>query len=1143
MPLPHINDRYMLLSNPRQGGMADVYKAIDMHRDGRQVALKVFKNGKIEEDILAESFRREAQALKELKHPNIVEFWDSDQNSQTGESFLVLEWIEQSLSSVLKESPIEGWDSYWELVGLPILTALAFSHERQYVHRDLKPSNILVGSDGQFKLADFGISKLRGYFRPTVTLREFSSRPFTPQEIDDGSYSYTRDVFGFGVVTLNSLTDVELTDYDSIAKAIEELDAPPEIIKIIEQAVSTEPAERHSNAEVLLAELNATQQKRLRKQSFREDICYLRLTHSALKNLKDGLDLPEHEIHKAVIEDLNAGCAVSKFSDSAKEAKASEEKLSIYGFSYRYLAAIEEDCLVIISAQNFSSAVLEQSRERYWQPPYKFKLSKPVVKGRAEEVIRKIRLAVESHEADWKTSQAENQKQRLFHVWSDILRAKTDWEKGREEVIQFTSATLDGNRVVFRLSEPLEEDAIGQSRYVARPNGSSILKGFVEKVVGDELTLYIKHGEPSHLKNSGELLFDTQLAEIALNRQKYALDAIRYDRAVRSDLRELLAGSSEIAIQGSIPKVNFVQSLNESQKEAVQTALSEQDFLLLKGPPGTGKTTFITEVILQTLIENPNARILLSSQTHVALDNALEKLQALKSDLRLVRIGNHERVADSVRPLLIEEQMEQWRESAITKGHHFVGKWAADRGISPENLKKAALCQMLRTSAIKIAKLRAELAEQKQCKDQKFPAFQNEEDSRKKRCKKSIPLYQIKEFQELTEEIEQVKTRAKKARDEQKQVAKRLEQVTDAQSTQWISLSLDELEQQSKGFINPDTPAAKMLQRLVNLQTEWFELFGRNEEFNPALIRRTQVVAGTCIGIAREISDVEFDLCIVDEASKATATEVLVPMARSKRWILVGDPKQLPPFLDGASHKADFLEKYNLEPEDVRQTLFDRLLETLPASCRKMLTIQHRMVEPIGRLISACFYENELDSNGPVIDEDLSDQLPRPVTWITTSRLQSNQEQSCGSSFANACEVAEIAKWLKQLNKTAGEHQKSYSVAVLSGYASQLESLNRTLNAEHNEMQSLKVECNTIDAFQGREADIVIYSVTRSNKNKKIGFLKDEARLNVALSRGRLGLVIVGDHHFCRALDNSPLQRVLNYIEQHPEDCSLKELK
>ena len=186
--------------------------------------------------------------------------------------------------------------------------------------------------------------------------------------------------------------------------------------------------------------------------------------------------------------------------------------LSIYGFSYRYLIAIEKDHLVIVNAHDFSSAILEQNRERYWQPPYEFKLSKLIAKEKAEEVIRKIRLAVEDHEANWNALQAENQKQRLFHVWSDILRAKTDWEKGREEVIRYTSAASDGNRVVFQLSELLEEDTIGQSRYIARSNGSSILSGIVDKVVDDELTLYIKYGDPSRVPQSGELLFEYSIS-------------------------------------------------------------------------------------------------------------------------------------------------------------------------------------------------------------------------------------------------------------------------------------------------------------------------------------------------------------------------------------------------------------------------------------------------------------------------------------------------------------------------------------------------------------------------------------------------------------------------------------------------------
>jgi superfamily I DNA and/or RNA helicase/serine/threonine protein kinase len=1130
-----INDRYALLPQLRSGGMADVYKALDLREDGRQVAVKVFKHGQIEADILAESFRRETQALRELRHSSIVELFDSGRDKQTGEYFLVLEWMERDLATLLKEAPLEGWDSYWERLALPILNALVFSHERKYVHRDIKPSNILIGSDGRLKLADFGISKLRGYFRPSVTLREFVSRPFAPPEEDDGSYPYTRDVFSFGVVTLKCLSDVDLVDYNSFSRAIAALDAPPEVSEIIERSVSTDPAERQPNAEVLLAELDAIQQKRSRSQLTRKCTCYLQLTRNA-KNLRNELQLSEEELQKVLLEDLNAGCGISKKAGGGTNRQPSDNQYSIFGFSYRYLVATEQDHLVVINAQSFSSVILEQNRERSWQAPYEFRFGKPLVKWEAEDVIRELKLLIEEHEANLRQSRAEEEKQRIFRVWWDILRAKTDWEQKREKALKYITSKPDGNRVIFQLAELPEEDIAGQSRHVTKANGFSILGGDVVEVIGDELCLYVKYGQPDRLPQPGELRFDTRLAEIALNRQKSALDAIRYDRAVRSDLRELLVNPEEIQAPALDAEIQFIQDLNESQKEVVKAALSIQDFLLVQGPPGTGKTTFITEVILQTLQQNSEARILLSSQTHVALDNALERIQTRNPNLKLLRIGNHERVSESVCSLLLEEQMAKWREEAIAKAQRFLADWSERSGISQQDLKKAVLFQELKNIALKLESMRVELASRRQEKEENFSELiaQNKPKSRRK---PNISVARVEEFQRLEEEIERLEKQAKAARDEQKQKAKRLQEITRIKSDELLKLSAEELEQRSKSLIDPNAPHAKTLQQLISLQTEWFEQFGRNERFNAPLVKRSQVVAGTCIGIPREIYDIEFDLCIVDEASKATATEVLVPISRSKKWLLVGDPKQLPPFQDQASRNVEFLEEYELAPEDIQETLFDRLLRTLPNECRKILAIQHRMVEPIGNLISTCFYEGQLGSSGPEMDRTLSRILQRPVTWLTTSKLLNSREQSINSSFNNSCEVRVIIQWLKQLNQIATEAQKLYSVAVLSGYAAQLKLLNRSLDGEQSSLNALTIECNTVDAFQGREADIVIYSVTRSNKEGKVGFLKDEARLNVALSRGRVGLVIVGDHQFCRSLSNSPLYHVLHYIDQHPEDC------
>lgn len=1143
MPVRFINDRYAISPNPRSGGMADVYQASDMLDDLRRVAVKEFKHGQIEADIIAESFRRETQALQELKHPGIVELLDSGKDETTGNYFLVLEWMDKDLATLLKESPPDGWDSFWKAVALPMLEALAFSHNRRIIHRDIKPSNILVGSDGQLKLADFGISKLKGYLQPSITLKDFVSRTFTPPETDDGSYTYTRDIFSFGVLVLKCLTNIELTDHNSIPSALKAFNAPPEILEIIERTVSLDPAERQPNAEVLLAELNAIQAKRSQTQSAKKRDCYLRLTHKALNNLQNLLDAPKDEIQKILLDDLNSGCGISPFkkSNAANLAdESSEGHYSIFGFSYRYHVKVDTNCLSIINVQDFSSAILEQNRERAWLPPYEFKFGNPLVRWEAEEVIRELQLAVEELEANLRQTRAEEEKQRLFRVWWDILRAKTDWEKNREKPIKYKSITREGNRVTFELSELAENDIAGQPRHVTNSKGFSIVGGDVEQVISDRLTLYVKYGEPDRLPQSGELRFDTRAAEVALNRQKNALDAIRFDRGVRSDIRQLLVNPQEVRTPDVEVDLQFIQPLNESQQEVVKAALATEDFLIVQGPPGTGKTTFITEVVLQTLKANPDARILLSSQTHVALDNALERIQAKNPNLKLVRLGNHERVSENVHSLLLEEQMEQWREGAIAKGQEFIDNWSAQRGISQHNSEIATLFQEMKTLVTKIENLRGDVNIWKHDLDEMLAINYNPENP-DSLLETKIPKDKLEECQSIEAEISILRKQLKEAREQQKEKSKRLKELTGSSINKLLRLSVQEIEERINQLINPNAPDAKMLQRLIAIQAEWFDQFGRNEKFNAPLIKRSQVVAGTCIGIPRDIQDIEFDLCIVDEASKATATEVLVPIARSHRWILVGDPKQLPPFRDEASRDSDFLEKYELTQDDIRETLFDRLLRTLPDGCRKMLTIQHRMVAPIGNLVSECFYDGQLKSARTDLDQHLRSVLPQPVTWLTTTKLQNSREQSANSSFNNICEVNVIVQFLKQLNQTAVKAQKKYSVAVLTGYAAQLKLLDRNLASELNNWQALTVECNTVDAFQGREADIAVYSVTRSNKEGKVGFLRDAERLNVALSRGKVGLVIVGDHHFCRTSHDNPLHRVLDYVESHHENCVLKE--
>jgi superfamily I DNA and/or RNA helicase len=208
-----------------------------------------------------------------------------------------------------------------------------------------------------------------------------------------------------------------------------------------------------------------------------------------------------------------------------------------------------------------------------------------------------------------------------------------------------------------------------------------------------------------------------------------------------------------------------------------------------------------------------------------------------------------------------------------------------------------------------------------------------------------------------------------------------------------------------------------------------------------------------------------------------------------------------------------------------------------------MLSVQHRMVEPIGNLISHCFYKGALKSSRKDIDPVIKELLGHAVIWLTTARLQDRQEQKRGKSYVNLAEATGVQDFLLDLEEVAVLRGRKFTVAVLSGYSAQLENLERSIQTYRAQLPNLTISCSTVDAVQGREADIVVYSVTRSNPAGKLGFLKEHERINVALSRGREAILIIGDHSFIGAAQaDHPLKKVLNYIRLNPTECALLEM-
>jgi len=776
------------------------------------------------------------------------------------------------------------------------------------------------------------------------------------------------------------------------------------------------------------------------------------------------------------------------------------------------------------------------------------------------------------------------EERRVFRQWEEILRAKDLLEQGRRDPLAYSWYRIQGRNVIFTVEQQPEEDIIGQPRCVIKGK-SYVCSGIVDDVIDKQVILYVQRGNPQDLPQKGTLTFDTFASEVALQRQWKALEATQYGRSVRSDLGVLLVHPERARHPEDIQVSEFFQSnLDDSKKQALAKALGAPDIIVVQGPPGTGKTTWITELICQFLQHNPGKKVLLSAQTHTAVDNVLEKIANLKPDLKIVRVGSTERMSEGVRRFRIEEQVQSWKEEVRCSSDEFLKKWANRQGISEALLSPAPkleasndVIHQHEVDSDELSGVEVQYQEYEQMSStienlaQQVFHIADEVDTFLRQnnvlhnvgmLKKTAESY-IEVALDLVDILMSAESSLKGDNDKLLDVIEisrnKLEHLQEKEDElreqiaktlnddQILVTELAAAREKVESFLTAMANMVAQLAKLQRLQKEWLERFGLGRDFEAALMSVADVVAGTCVGIAGApgFEETKFDLVILDEASQATPTEALVAMSRGKKWVLVGDQRQLPPFVDEALLKEDLMVHF--DREDLQETIFTRLLNLLPQECQAALFIQHRMIPPIGDLISECFYDHQLKSARPdTSNPSISKILKRPITWYSTSKLPRRREtlyQHPGTdkpSYINLEEARRIQEWLGKLEACARQECTPLDVAVITGYSAQKELLQRELVSTDNEKwQALRIQVNTVDAFQGREADIVIYSVTRSNEQGDIGFLASSPRLNVALSRGRDALVIFGDADHCRSsgiLDN-PFIKVLDYIQSHPTTC------
>ena len=351
---------------------------------------------------------------------------------------------------------------------------------------------------------------------------------------------------------------------------------------------------------------------------------------------------------------------------------------------------------------------------------------------------------------------------------------------------------------------------------------------------------------------------------------------------------------------------------------------------------------------------------------------------------------------------------------------------------------------------------------------------------------------------------------------------RRFEAHTDYPQLWAIRKAIRELRRQKKGRDE------RFHQKMERLKSRAAELEIR---INAEIFGEARVIASTLVGAAhRLLEGRRFETVFIDEAAQALESACWIPLRRASRVILAGDHCQLPPTVKSMVALKGGLGK----------TLMERLVEIKPA-CVTLLQTQYRMHEQIMRFSSDFFYGGKVETAPQIkyrgiLDYDIPIEWDSPKETPETDAHDHTGETFVGDTYGriNKGEAQLTLDKLQQYFNKIGKQRildERIDVGVISPYRAQVQYL-RQLISKRDFFKPFRklISVNTVDGFQGQERDIIIISMVRDNELGQIGFLRDLRRMNVAITRARMKLIILGD---AQTLTKHPFYRQLyEYIQE-----------
>lgn len=656
----------------------------------------------------------------------------------------------------------------------------------------------------------------------------------------------------------------------------------------------------------------------------------------------------------------------------------------------------------------------------------------------------------------------------------------------------------------------------------------------------------------------------------------------------------------------------FKEEPTHNQKKAIEIALNTPDIAIIQGPPGTGKTTVITAIVerLNELFDKrkiQSGRILLTSYQHDAINNVIERIQV--NSLPIVKFGNEKIGDESVADKIVSQWCEEYEKKLIeqnpelkeTDHSKLISELYNQYVINPNNknaieflkgVKKVTLQKELLQSIDELedsyhecnkwsdtyaidAEIVALIRRLRTTKE----GFLDDGSNNARRLLFALEELGINTSIETNKNIIEVLTEASrsfspsdKLLDNIKSIKRFLLSVFIEKPiyiANEIDINITDIYENVKREVRAfsDTKKAVLHKILEAIQTDRERVKNTLKNYLVAYASTTQQSEGYAIREAKSITKRDehpsYEVVIVDEAARIVPSDLMIPMAQAKeKIILVGDHRQLPHMYDAETFEKMKKNKgLNISLEYIKRSFFEYLFDKAKElekkdGCVRTITLdrQYRMHPLLGDFVSKNFYEPYGESFlSPLGEECFSQNLTKkdfPLVWYDIPPELGNTVKH-NYSRKRDCEVQKIVDVIREyINSPQGN---SYSYGVISFYSSQVKAIKEQIKDELGEDIADKILVGSVDAFQGREFDVIILSIVRTTANKgpsynnseithkdiqqylrdknsfteqqkenwstqlesirsaNYGFISEENRLCVALSRQKKLLTIVGD--------------------------------